>query len=210
MVPGPIEIKKCTNCSGLVKGFTLISGNTFGATYWSDGKCETPMLPDYPRLVICPHCKDPTWVDALEVIGEIQWDRDGSEQREFEGAALPILLTLNDYLTLLEKEVNDSGKEYYIRQRAWWKGNDQRRNSPINITMSSEEEQNLKKFAELIDETETNGLIMRGEVMRELGRFDAAKALLERVKEEEIKEVVEFIKNMAAEGDRYVREIEYG
>ena len=119
MIPSPIEIKKCTNCSGLVKGFTLISGNTFGATYWSDGKCEATMLPDYPRLVICPHCKEPTWVDALEVVGEIQWDRDGSEQREFEGAAFPILLTLSDYLTLLEKEVNDSGKEYYIRQRAW-------------------------------------------------------------------------------------------
>ena len=76
--------------------------------------------------------------------------------------------------------------------------------------MSSGEEQNLKKFSELIDETETNGLIMKGEVMRELGRFDAAKALLERVKEEEIKGVVEFIKTLAAEGDRYVREIEYG
>jgi hypothetical protein len=52
---GTTIIKKCLECSGLIKEYTIMSGNTFGAIFWTDGKRDAPMLPDLPWLVKCPH-----------------------------------------------------------------------------------------------------------------------------------------------------------
>ena len=44
MLPGPTIIKKCLVCSKSIEHHTIGSGNTFGATFWTDGKREAPML----------------------------------------------------------------------------------------------------------------------------------------------------------------------
>ena len=51
MLPGPTTIKRCPGCKGLLAEGTLASGNTLGATFWTDGKREAPMLPEMPWLV---------------------------------------------------------------------------------------------------------------------------------------------------------------
>ena len=66
MLPGPDMYKHCSSCHQLIIEETLMSGNTFGAIYWSDGKREAPMLPKTPWLITCPHCKALLWIDALE------------------------------------------------------------------------------------------------------------------------------------------------
>jgi len=43
-----------------------MSGNTFGATFWTDGKRDAPMLPDLPEFVKCPHCKLLLWINEQE------------------------------------------------------------------------------------------------------------------------------------------------
>ena len=48
MLPGPDMYKHCSSCHQLIIEETLMSGNTFGAIYWSDGKREAPMLPKTP------------------------------------------------------------------------------------------------------------------------------------------------------------------
>ena len=35
---------------------SLMSGNTFGARYWSDLKMQAPMLPQISPVQKCPHC----------------------------------------------------------------------------------------------------------------------------------------------------------
>jgi len=72
MLPGLTIIKKCSACSKLIKQETISSGNTFGATFWTDGKREAPMLPEQPWLVMCPHCHVPLWIDELEeLVGDL-------------------------------------------------------------------------------------------------------------------------------------------
>ena len=57
MIPGPILIIPCPICSFQGKKRTLISGNTFGAELWSDGKQIAPMLPEYPILCKMPEMR---------------------------------------------------------------------------------------------------------------------------------------------------------
>jgi hypothetical protein len=57
MLPGPNVIRQCNHCQKPFTEPTLMSGNTFGATFWTDGKQEAPMLPDMPWLVKCPHLR---------------------------------------------------------------------------------------------------------------------------------------------------------
>ena len=56
MMRGPGEIIRCPSCGMCQSRMTLRSGNTFGATFYSDGKRVAPMLPEFPHFVKCPKC----------------------------------------------------------------------------------------------------------------------------------------------------------
>ena len=44
MLPGPTIIRECPECGQPIKQWTLLSGNAFGARFWTDGKPDAPML----------------------------------------------------------------------------------------------------------------------------------------------------------------------
>src|SRR5690349_12257926 len=71
MIPGPILIRRCARCEGLMKHATMYSGNSFGATYWTDGFMYAPMLPREEVVIRCPHCKNLDWIDDLEKVDSI-------------------------------------------------------------------------------------------------------------------------------------------
>jgi hypothetical protein len=73
MMPGPTLIRRCSLCLKLFLQETISSGNTFGASWWTDGKMEAPMLPDEPWLVKCPHCGALLWIDEQEEVGNFSW-----------------------------------------------------------------------------------------------------------------------------------------
>ena len=56
MLPGNAEIVKCPYCGTEKELMTLLSGNTFGAEYWSDNKRIAPMLPHVSPVQKCPNC----------------------------------------------------------------------------------------------------------------------------------------------------------
>jgi len=207
MTHGPIIIRKCSVCSKSIEQHTIGSGNTFGATFWTDGKREAPMLPDQPWLVMCPHCQAPLWIDELEKIGEVEpW---GDRHGKFKDSIAYETPSFDDYVALLEKGVGSPKKERYVRLRLWWAGNDARRTSTKEIPISSSEASNLTAFAEMCDEGDANDLVMKAELMRELGRFDDARALLARPVDRSISQAVEIIKSLVVKGDRYVREMSF-
>ncbi len=72
MILGPTIIRKCLECFDLIEEFTILSGNTFGTIFWTDGKTQVPMLPDQPRFVKCPHCQALVWIDELEEVGKVE------------------------------------------------------------------------------------------------------------------------------------------
>jgi hypothetical protein len=61
-------VRECPHCKAHVVQEETVSGNTIGATYWTDGKRKAKMLPDHPWLAKCPVCAGLFWVDeAVEV-----------------------------------------------------------------------------------------------------------------------------------------------
>ncbi len=207
MTPGPTIIRKCSVCSKSIEQHTIGSGNTFGATFWTDGKQEAPMSPDQPWLVRCPHCQAPLWIDELEEIGEVEpW---GDRRGNFIDAIPYETPSFDYYVALLEKGIGSPEKERYVRLRLWWAGNDARRTSAKEIPISSREASNLTAFAEMLDEADANDLVMKAEVMRELGRFDDARSLLARSVDRRISQAVKIIKSLVVKGDRYVSEMRF-
>ena len=49
-------VRECPHCKAHVVQEETVSGNTIGASYWTDGKREAKMLPDHPWLAKCPVC----------------------------------------------------------------------------------------------------------------------------------------------------------
>jgi hypothetical protein len=71
MIPGPDQIIACPNCKEHEKYRTLISGNTFGAKVWTDGKQIAPMLPRPPAVVKCHYCGECYWLADAKKIKEV-------------------------------------------------------------------------------------------------------------------------------------------
>ncbi|MFZ4791913.1 MAG: ribosomal protein L7/L12 [Candidatus Competibacteraceae bacterium] len=204
MMLGPAVIKQCSACSKPIKQNTILSGNTFGAKFWTDGKREAPMLPDQPWLVLCPYCHAPLWINELQQLGESNlWCELNGNFRDALHYDLP---SLDDYFALLEQGVDKSGKEQYLRLRAWWAGNDLRRNQETDIPMSAREASNLAVFATMLDESDADERVIKAEVMRELSCFDEASELLARAADEP---AMEIIKSLIAKSDPYVRQIHF-
>lgn len=56
MIPASPRKLFCPHCKGKKGVARVISGNTFGGVFWSDGQSFTPMLPQASLVQKCPHC----------------------------------------------------------------------------------------------------------------------------------------------------------
>ncbi len=179
MTPGPTIIRMCSTCGKHILQHTIGSGNTFGARFWTDGKRDAPMLPDQPRLIKCPHCSTLVWIDEQSQVGGIgRWGQKDETVDRFKGAMSAVTPTFRDYSALLSAGVEPGEKERYVRLRAWWAGNDARREGDHANPMTDAETVNLRAFSDLLNENEDNDRLMKAETLRELGMFEAAEALL--------------------------------
>lgn len=224
MLPGPILYKKCSECSVIFKERAFGSGNTFGATYWTDGQMNAPMMVDDMSLAICPNCKTPVWLEELETVGSttpwLSYFSDAEHQAEAEkenseiaklgatDAKFCLGLFSDDYYCLLKKGIKDPKKELYIRLQLWWEENDLRRESRRIFEMREEEIWNLQALIVLLDESDEQQLMMKAEALREIGKFKDALLILDKSTNPEFASVVDFIKNLCVTADPFVRKIE--
>jgi len=197
MLPGPTIVRECSACGKHIAQSTIRSGNTFGARFWTDGKRDAPMLPDEPWLVKCPHCNTLVWIDEQKKVGEFDpWGsntRDGDNFPDARPASTP---TLQDYASFLEAGVSDKEKERYVRVRAWWAGNDLRRETGQPTPLDSFDTQNLRALVTLLDESDENDRIMKAEALRELGDFEAAEKLLASEFSDDLLQAVSIIRDL--------------
>ena len=190
MILGSTVIRQCASCGKHILQRTLMSGNTCGAAYWTDGKRDAPLLPDQPLLVKCPHCGAILWIKAQKQVGEIDWCVETTEIR------FPLVPTVEDYAGFLKAGMNDKRKERYVRLRAWWAGNDQRRGEAREMPLDSFEIENLRAFITLLDEANDDDRLTKAEALRELGEFAAAEKLLAAKFAEQMKGAVSFIRDL--------------
>ncbi len=203
---GPTIIRKCFACAKLIAQETLVSGNTFEARFWTDGKREAPMWPDLPLFVKCPHCLTLLWIEEQEKIDEVL---PYFVEQEFPLAKPYRTVELQDYFDTLKQHHVNSDKEFYLRLRAWWKGNDLRRNSKNNeyAELTNQEIENLQHLFLLLEISNEHHRLMMAEIYRELGQFKEAEILLCTPFSNDLKETAAFILELVHQHNPFVAEI---
>jgi hypothetical protein len=218
MLPPIPTLVSCPKCSKPFKAYDDVSGNTFGATFWSDGWVDAPMMPADKVVIICPHCRESVWRDDCpdghpdykpperqpwEDSGH-NYDEPYNRYWEFEAAdrAGP-----KRFLRMLRSPIEKPERERYLRTQVWWAANHPYRKEPSQPpAWTGPEKLNMAMLAALLDDTDGRQLITKAEIMRELGRFQLAKSLLERVPRKDHR-FATFVEELVDKGDSCVREI---
>lgn len=223
MLPGPDQIVACPLCHTLAKYATLLSGNTFGARVWTDGKQEAPMLPRPPAVVKCASCGGCYWLADAEKIGEL--DAWGEEPLAADDPMAPpegwyaaeYVAEPSEaeyYAAIRSGLAQDPQQERALRIFAWWRSNDLHRDVDeeqiADPASRSEREENLLALLPLLVGDGDQDHVMRGEVLRELGRWNEADDALRQVTSPELAAAVEQIRSLCHAGDSLVRELDFG
>ena len=201
MLPAPPVIIQTPAGTKVCRHGDLMSGNTFGARLWTDGKFDTPMLPERSALQCVEGSLEIFWVSDAEEIQEMPW---GASVEGVANAAPP---GVADYHRALKYGMADTPeREIYIRVRLWWLSND-----PVRTGKGAPETfgrvENLTRIAELLDITEDENRIMLAEIHRELGDFQKAKDLLDHPFRTEIHNATSRIRDLARRESTLVAEI---
>jgi hypothetical protein len=219
MQPGPTYIIACPLCGALAKQHTVASGNTFGAIFWSDGKQDAPMRPDYPVVTKCGRCYTIYWVEDARQLGELPL-RAADAPGDWHDAPGLTHLSVDDLSQALSAGLGDfPERERHLRIRLWWAINDMIRyrpsgGSPLALERASQEYEqhrvtmvdNCVRLAELLDEGRPEHRIMKAEIARELGQFGEARRLLLHVPDE-YAWVARQLAELVADGDSSIHRL---
>ncbi|MEJ2384952.1 MAG: hypothetical protein P8Y54_11230 [Xanthomonadales bacterium] len=197
----------CPRCDHGFSYMAVGSYNTFGATF-TDGYIEGPMYDDQGRLFRCPHCHAVGWND--EFACEDPDDGDEAELGSvFDAEAGPI--PLKDYPALLDAAPwRGPDEEKYVRIAAFWAANMPRRGAPESTEpFSASEERNLRALLERLDDSPQDRL-MRAEILRETGQFEACLEVLAGFEDEDLETVARLIRTLAMGRDARVVAVPQG
>jgi hypothetical protein len=198
MLPGPTLIYSCPSCGGLFSRASLRSGNTFGATYRSDGKMKARMLPTTPPLVACPNCLKPISLLDASPIDEVEKYSFGmpffgepepltaeevAEKQALE-AKKEKYKAVTEYLLLGARQCTEyvastplGNSELAQRMYAWQRVNDERIAEDYRA-FTPTEVANLQGLLKIVETNTDPGRVLRAEILRELGRFGEATETL--------------------------------
>lgn len=198
MRPGSEKIFQCLKCSEHISFNSYFSMNTFGATMWTDGKIEGPMIQCVPKLIKCPHCQEALWLDEQPILDSIPFG-DKISYVNIKSYKTP---DLKDYYSKLFNANISPKKELYLRIRILHRENDKRRyegtekDSSENIIipnpknnigkcttkekLSRKEVENMIGLLEILNISNDAELIIMAEIKRNLGMFEDAKVLLDK------------------------------
>ena len=190
-----------------------MSGNTFGAHLYSDGKQEAPMLPDFPEITRCRKCDVIFWLVKLEEIGTYYPGfQEHPDQPEWEAADNAEFLSIGDYFRALSEGLAENpSEELYLRQRIWWTYNDRVREKKTEMFRSAEDEghwkENLVRMLELLDDSDRNQRVMKAEIHRNLGEFETCVQILYSLDEPDLDRVKEKLLSECRKQNRWVVEL---
>ena len=195
MLPGPVRLYRCTSCQELFSRRTLSSGNTLGAKYRSDGQMNARMLPQTPPVVACPHCQALFCMAGAAHAVEY---RDYFPGFGFMGEPTPEQLANKKAQEALSEQFQDvlryevpthtqcvqyvesqdiSRYPEQLRLYTWQRVNDERMDTGRQV-LQTDEKANLLALLDLLSLDSDAKILLRAEILRELGRFDeAAKSM---------------------------------
>ncbi|MEX0287788.1 MAG: hypothetical protein AB3N14_01655 [Flavobacteriaceae bacterium] len=203
MQPGPDKILKNKTSGNLVRISTILSGNTFGARSWTDGKIDAPMWPDYPLFRRNPNTGETFWCEDCEEVGSSWGKNDTFSEVPHAEEALEA-----EYLAEIAQPNLDTTRERYLRIRLWWLWNNGQRGDE-NLKNPARFYFNLKKLVPLLDLKDDGLRIMAAEALREMGEHEWAAELLNYQFDEEKAPVADCIRALNQEHKTQVEEIHY-
>jgi hypothetical protein len=197
-ISGPSSVLQCPDSSAVVLRLSLLSGNNFGATYWSDGESWLPMMPKFPQITRCGDAGRIFWVEDAVVLGKIAIPGDGTQPSAWEKAVAARFLSEEEYLDAVATGVATTPKRLVqLRILAWRAANDcalgrgqyraYRQQGPSAPALpcrlptfpeGSRARGNLEALVDVFHVEGDNALLLRVEMLRELGRFAEAQTLL--------------------------------
>jgi hypothetical protein len=217
MLPGPDQVIACPHCRALERYGTLMSGNTFGAVLWTDGKEIAPMLPRPPAVARCHDCGRPYWLAKAREVGQVSvWGEPDEERNpqwaEAPGVTEPSAAEYHAAIAAGFATTFDEEKE--LRILAWWRGNDAARGDPCDAEAISDPvpaavtRENLERLARMLGGPSEGDQIMRAEVLRELGQSDAALHVLAAITAPEVQWTVGQLRALCEARDPTLRRLE--
>jgi len=147
------------------------------------------MLPDYPAVARCPHCRSVFWVEDTALLGEencysrhpadetaTPWS-DARDLDHLDGEGYEVAIAAN----------SDLERERFLRVRYWHTVNNRYRDTlageDSGALMTPKHQANLSALLALLNDGDPSERIMKAEVFRELGQYRESLWLLSEVPE---------------------------
>ena len=166
MLPANATLLRCPHCGAQKEVLSLMSGNTFHATLWSDTKYIAPMLPRVSPVQRCPECGKYFIYDQSVIAGQ----SDGYSSNQ---GNLPL-----EYLKEALAQLQPSGiDEQNLRFFILWGFNDRYGQTPQPEIPLEEWNYHMDNVQHLLAMMDTNPL-MSSELYREIGEFDKCIQIL--------------------------------
>jgi hypothetical protein len=192
------ELKQCPACKIEFSCMQVGSCNTFGAKFYTDGYVDGPMYDETTVVAPCPNCEHVLWFEDLPTIkhsnapfryGESD-DGHIFEVSRFKAEQFKNLLSGENW--------GNEEQEKYVRMRAWWAANHRyRKLGDDEFTVVEEQRINLKRLLILLGDYDTNDMIMRAEIFRQLGIFEECLTILDTCMDKGHPVVLDTIRGLA-------------
>ena len=166
MLPAHSALLRCPHCGAKKEVLQLMSGNTFGATLWSDAKQIAPMLPRVSYIQRCPNCG--------KYFFYTQEVKAGNSNNYGGGTGDLPLEYLKEALTQLQPTGND---EHILRINILWAFNDRYGDMEQSDIPVEEWEYHLDNVHHLL-QMDIDALL-RTELYREISDFEQAIQILQ-------------------------------
>ena len=176
-------IVHCPKCGQKHQKMNLASGNTFGGIFWSDGSYFAPMLPDLPVFTRCAQCS--------QVFNSLK--AESEEAVSFDEAQdLPEVehLSREDIEEALDSGVFEGADdETLLRISLWQKMNRHpwKNEEPVPAPDDPGYRKNAEALIALLNGPDSEVLIRKAELYRNLGKFDQCIATLQKISDPLVK-----------------------
>lgn len=179
----------CPFCGGRKEVMSLVSGNTYDGTLWSDTRSDYPMLPRVSPIQQCPHCKKYYFMeDAKQEYGEEETFSFDLGKLDFEN--------LKEAKKQMDALPLPKARRWVLNCELFMAYNDSFRRDPEKDAPTPGEEDEtlyrdtIEELLDGIDRSEQYELF-QAELLRETGRFAEASAVLRNHKSDDDKWIVD-------------------
>ncbi len=190
----------CPGCGAPHTCINMLSGNTFGGIFWSDGFYLAPMLPDIPRYTKCYTC-------GL-IFNQNNCPKTESESEETDLYPEVSALVKEDLVSALGQNAHKGNRddEIYLRIRLWWAMNKRPFHADETeiLRVDAEYRENAKTLLTLLNDIDEDTLPTKAELYRNLGEFDKCLMFISKIKDNRIAKRASQMKTAALAGNNSV------